>query len=191
MSDRARVFDALAASAAERDALSRLRTATGEIGGAMERHSLRVRHIAAEIAARRGWTVDGEILTVAAILHDVGLYPDASRGGVYTADGAALAVELVRAHGWSEARAQRCADAIERHHELRGQLARGAEVQALRLADLVDVSGGVIAAGLPRAWVRRLREEIPVTGLGRELWREVGRALRERPLTLPRIFLRP
>lgn len=191
MAGRAHSFDALAVSAAAREALSRLRTATDEIGGPMERHSLRVRHLAAEIAARRGWSVDGEVLTVAAILHDIGLYPDASRGGVYTADGAVLGAELTTGNGWSAARVQRCADAIERHHELRGQLARGPEVEALRRADLVDVSGGLIAAGLPRAWIRRLRAEIPVTGLGAELRREVGRALRERPLTLPRIFLRP
>jgi hypothetical protein len=44
-----------------------------------------------KLARRRGWVIDGEVLTVAALLHDVGLYPSVSRGGVYTADGAAAA----------------------------------------------------------------------------------------------------
>jgi HD superfamily phosphodiesterase len=39
----------------------------------MERHCLRCRHIAREIARRRGWTIDEELLTVAATLHDIGL----------------------------------------------------------------------------------------------------------------------
>ncbi|HWF55354.1 MAG TPA: HD domain-containing protein [Solirubrobacteraceae bacterium] len=184
------VFDAVASSRAERESLSRLRVATGSIGGPMERHCLRCRQIAAELAARRGWIVDGEVLTVAAILHDIGLYPEASRGGVYTADGAALARALLPDFGWGAERIELCAEAIDRHHELRPQLARGAEVEALRRADLVDVSGGLVRFGLERAWLQSLRSAVPVTGLAGELAREVGRALRERPLTLPRIFLR-
>jgi HD superfamily phosphodiesterase len=183
-------FDELAVTAAARDALERLRVATGSRGGPMERHSLRARHIAAELAGRRGWEIDGELLTVAAILHDIGLYPSASRGGVYTADGAALAREMLPAHGWSRERTERCADAIDRHHELRNQSGRGREVEALRLADLVDVSGGLLRFGLDRRWLRRLNAGVPRRGLTRELAREVGRALRERPLTVPRIFWR-
>ncbi len=95
-----RDFDALATTPAARDALRRLRSAAGA-GGPMERHCLRCRHIASEIARLRGWTIDEELLTVAAILHDIGLYPSASRGGVYTADGAALAREILATHCWA------------------------------------------------------------------------------------------
>ncbi len=183
-------FDELAISPAEREALSRLRTATGQVGGPMERHSLRCRHIAAEIASRRAWILDGEVLTVAAILHDAGLYPGIATGDVYVADGAALARSLLEGHGWTRVRIELCAEAIDRHHELRRQRARGVEIEALRLADLVDVSGGLLRCGLDREWLRALRRRIPARGLGGELAREVGRALRERPLTLPRMFLR-
>jgi hypothetical protein len=184
------VFDSLAVTEPEREALSRLRSATGAIGGPMERHCLRCRHIAAELAGRRGWIIDGEVLTVAAILHDIGLYPGVSSGDVYTADGATLARALLRPRGWSADRIELCSQAIDRHHELRPQRARGAEVEALRLADLIDVSGGRLRFGLDRAWLTELRTTVPVDGLAGELVREVGRALRERPLTLPRIFLR-
>jgi hypothetical protein len=184
------LFEQLASTAAGQDALARLRAASGTVNGPMERHCLRCRHIAAELAAQRGWAIDGEVLTVASILHDIGLYPGVSTSGVYTADGAALAESMLPLHGWSPERVRLCADAIDRHHDLRGQLARGPEVETLRLADLVDLSGGLLRFGLDRQWLRALREEVPRQGLWGELAREVGRAVRERPLTLPRIFLR-
>jgi HD domain len=184
-------FDELATTDATRAALARLRAATGARDGPMERHCLRTRHIAARLAADRGWTIDDELLTVAAALHDIGLYPQASRGGVYTADGAALARELLGDHdGFSPERIERCAQAIDRHHELRGQLAQGAEVEALRLADRVELSGGLLSYGIDRNWLRALHRQVPRRGLVGELAREIGRALRERPLTLPQIFRR-
>ena len=178
-------------TSAERDALARLRQATGSANGPMERHCLRCRLIAGELGSARQWDLDQELLTVAAILHDVGLYPAASRNGVYTSDGAALAREMLAGHGWSAERIERCADAIDRHHDLRRQVERGVEVEALRLADLIDVSGGLFRFGLGREWLRRLRREVPPDGLWQELRRELTRTLRERPTTLPRIFLRP
>ena len=184
-------FDQLAVTPAECDALRRLRVATGRTDGPMERHCLRARLIAAELAGRRGWEIDGEVLTVAAVLHDIGLYPSASRGGVYTADGAELAREMLPAYGWSAERVERCAQAIDRHHELRSQLGRGGEVEALRLADLVELSGGLLTFGLDRDWLHELNHSVLRQGLVGELIREVGRALRERPLTVPRIFRRP
>ena len=183
-------FESLVESEAEQDALDRLRSATGVRNGPMERHCLRCRRIAAELARMHGWVIDGEVLTVAAILHDIGLYAAVSTGGVYTREGADLARAMLPRYGWTEARIERCAEAIDRHHELRSQLARGPEVEALRRADLVDVSGGLIRFGVNRTWLRRLGGEVPRRGFARELAREVGRALRERPLTLPRIFLR-
>ncbi len=183
-------FDAIVESDAERDALTRLRSATGMRDGPMERHCLRCRRIAAELAGRHAWVIDGELLTVAALLHDIGLYRSVSTGGVYTHDGADLARAMLPRYAWTNARIERCADAIDRHHELRGQLARGPEVEALRRADLVDLSGGVIRFGIDRGWLRRLNGEVPRRGLAGELARELGRALRERPTTLPRIFLR-
>ena len=184
-------YDQLCVTDASKEALAKLREATGVTNGPMERHCLRTRHIAAELAARRHWAVDDELLTIASILHDIGLYPAVSRGGVYTADGAALAREMLPAHGWSEERINRCADAIDRHHEIRNQHARGAEVEALRLADLVELSGTMLRFGLDRAWLTKLYREIPRRGVVGELAKEVGRALRERPLTMPRIFWRP
>lgn len=87
---------------AEQAALAAAREATGESGGPMERHGLRVFLIAAELASRRGLDVDREVLVVAGLLHDLGLYELASRGGVYVSDGAEFAAELLAPHAWSE-----------------------------------------------------------------------------------------
>lgn len=157
----------------------------------MERHCLRCRLIADELARARQWVLDEELLTVASILHDLGLYPAVSRSGVYTSDGAAFARELLAEHGWSAERIELCADAIDRHHDVRRQVERGVEVEALRLADLIEVSGGLLRFGLDAEWLRGLRREVPPDGLWQELRRELTRALRERPTTLPRIFFRP
>jgi HD superfamily phosphodiesterase len=157
----------------------------------MERHSLRCRYLAAEIAELRGWTINDELLTIAAILHDIGLYPAASRGGVYTADGAALAREMLGRHGWTAERIELCARAIDAHHDLRSQRASGPEVEALRLADRIELTGGLLSAGVSRARRREMAAAIPRDGLVSEILRELGRAARERPLSLPRIFLRP
>jgi putative nucleotidyltransferase with HDIG domain len=183
-------FDEMAVTPVVSEALDALRAATGRVEGPMERHCLRVRHIAAELARHRGWSIDDEVVTVAAILHDIGLYPSASRGGVYTEDGAELAREMLRAHAWSEERIRLCAEAIDRHHELRTQLARGSEVEALRVADLIDLGGGLLTFGLDRRWLRELNRTVPRQGLIAELARELGRAVRQRPLTIPRIFWR-
>jgi hypothetical protein len=183
-------FDDLARTPAAREALDRLRAATGSTGGPMERHCLRVHHIAVALVGRRGWASDPEVILVASILHDIGIYPSASRGGVYTADGAELARELLNRHGWSDDRVERCAEAIDRHHDVRRQLAYGGEVEAVRLADLIDLSGGLISCGLDRRFLRRLAASVPRRGLVGELAREVGGVLRRRPLTLPPIFLR-
>jgi hypothetical protein len=185
-----RTADEVVETEAERDALAAVREATGETDGAYERHGLRVFLIARELAARRGTEVDREVLVVTGLLHDLGLYDAISRGGVYVKDGADFARELVARHGWSEERATLCANAIERHHELRSQWAAGAEVELTRRADLVEVSGGIVTFGLPRSWIRELFAAISRDHFYRDVARLLGHAVRERPLTLPRIFLR-
>jgi len=182
--------DALVSTPAERAALDALRDAAGEVNGPMERHGVRIHRIVCEMAGRRGEAIDPEVVAVTAFLHDAGLYDRASRGGVYVKDGAEFAREVLEPFGWSEDRLRLCADAIERHHELRPQWSRGAEVELVRRADLVDLMGGIVGWGVSRPWLRPLNAEVPRDGAYREVARLLGHAARERPLTLPRIFLR-
>jgi predicted hydrolase (HD superfamily) len=174
----------------EAAALAKLREIAGEAGGPMERHGLRVFLIADRLATARDAEIDREVLLIAGLLHDVGLYDEASQGGVYVLEGAEFTAELLRQQGWEEDRVRLCFDAVERHHELRSQWERGAEVELIRRADLVDVSAGLVRFGLSREWLRDLFKSISREGTYRTIGYEVARVLRHRPLTLPRVFRR-
>jgi predicted hydrolase (HD superfamily) len=180
----------LARTDSETAALAALRDATGESGGPMERHGLRVFLIADRLATARDLKVDREVLLIAGLLHDVGLYDAASHGGVYVKEGAEFTAEILRKQDWDEDRIRLCFDAIERHHELRSQWDRGDEVELIRRADLVDISDGLIRFGLSREWLKDLFHSVPRKGTYRTIGYEVGRVLIHRPLTLPQIFRR-
>jgi hypothetical protein len=174
----------------EAAALAKLREITGEAGGPMERHGLRVFLIADRLATARDAEVEREVLLIAGLLHDIGLYDEASHGGVYVLEGAEFTAELLRRQGWDEERIRLCFDAVERHHELRSQWDRGAEVELIRRADLIDVSAGLVRFGLSREWLRDLFDSVSRNGTYRTIGREVAGVLRHRPLTLPQIFRR-
>lgn len=149
---------------------------------------MRVYEVARELARRGSHDVDDELLLCAALLHDIGLYPAASAGGVYTREGADLAEALLAEAGWGPERRRRCASAIACHHALRPVWRLGTEVELIRRADLVDLGAGLVRFGLPRAWLRGLSSRVPRGGLYRGIGGLVLGVLRERPATLPRIF---
>jgi len=182
--------DDLARTDSEGAALDRLREITGETRGPMERHGLRVFLVADRLATAHGAGVDREVLLIAGLLHDIGLYDEASHGGVYVTDGAEFTADLLRQRGWDEERIRLCFDAIERHHELRSQWDRGVEVEMVRRADLVDLSSGLIGFGLTREWLRDLFESVPRDGTYGTIGREVTKQLLHRPLKFAQIFRR-
>ena len=184
----ANLADELARTDAERACLAEVRRLSGTAGGPLENHNVRVFLIGERLAERRGLKFDREVLLCAAHLHDAGLYPGAASDASYVEDGVRLAERLLGPYDWPERPPKRCADAIERHHELRPQWKRGVEVELLRRADLIDVSGGLVAMGAGRGWVRRLGREAPRRGFYREIARLLTHVLRERPATLPRVF---
>lgn len=104
------------------------------------------------------------MLLIAGLLHDIGLYDEASHGGVYVREGAEFTAELLRVHGWDEQRIRLCFDAIERHHEVRSQWDRGPEVELIRRADLIDLSSGLVRFDLSRRWLRDLFRSVPRNG---------------------------
>jgi hypothetical protein len=178
--------DELARSEAERACLDALRELAGAPDRPLERHSVRAYLLAVELAGEQD--VDRELLLCAALLHDAGLYPGAETKAAYVTDGRVLAERVLGPFGWAAERLTRCGDAVERHHELRSQAARGAEVELLRRADRIEVSQGLIREGLDRAVVRDIRRRVPVKGFVPEIARLLARAARRRPASLPRIF---
>jgi predicted hydrolase (HD superfamily) len=180
----------LARTDSEIAALEKLREATGESSGPMERHGLRVFLIADRLATARDVEVDREVLLIAGLLHDVGLYDEASHGGAYVLDGAEFTAGLLRERGWDEDRIRLCFDAIERHHETRSQWNRGTEVELIRRADLVDLTDGLVRFGLSREWIRDLFRSVSRDGTYGTIGREVAKQLLHRPLKFAQIFRR-
>jgi HD domain len=171
------------------EGLAILRDACGQAEGPIERHSLRVFRLAERLARDR--PIDRELLLTACWLHDAGLYPPLSTMAAYVTDGRRVGEALARRHGWDDARVRLLGDAIECHHAQRSQAAKGLEVELLRVADRVDVSKGLLTAGLPRDEVRALRREIPVDGFVAEVARGLARSARRRPASLVGIFFPP
>ena len=191
MAEGAAAVSRLAPTSTAALCLMRMRELAGDTADAMQGHCERVFSIAVGLAEHEGKEVDEELLACAASLHDAGLYEGAKRAdSTYVEDGAVLARDLLEPLGWEGERLRSCMDAIERHHELRAQWDRGAEVELLRRGDLVDVSAGVVGFGFPRSRYKELVEEIPRDGMYRGIAGLVGHQLRERPLSMLKIFRR-
>lgn len=181
------VADDIVSTAAEKASLNAIREATRTADGPMERHSLRVFVIAERLAAHHDRRVDREVLLTASLLHEIGAYPLASTGDVYTTDGRRFAEQLLERFSWPEIRVRACGDAIENHHRTSPVWELGPETELVRRADLVDVTAGWVALGLSRGWIRGLFTAVPRDGIYGELVRVVGGFIRERPETIPRI----
>ena len=180
--------DELVDTPAERASLDALRAATAEPDGPMERHCVRQFLIAQRLAEDGDLDVDRELLLCASFIHDAGLFPGVSSHDSYLVDGGRLFERTLEPFGWPPERMKRGLDAVEQHHALKPRWQLGAEVELIRRSDLVDVSGGIVNFGIDRWWLRSLARELPRRGFYRLLTREVGRMLRERPGTIPRIW---
>lgn len=129
------VADILVKAELERRFLAKLREATGEVDGAMERHGVRCFLFMERLAGRRGTQIERELALCACLVHDIGLYDSVSSGGVYTDEGGALPARMFTDAGEPAERARLIADTCAQHHALRDQSDRGTEVELLRLAD--------------------------------------------------------
>jgi hypothetical protein len=182
------VADDVASTEAEHACLVALRSATRTADGPMERHCLRVFVIAERLAEQHGRRIDREVLLCACLLHDIGAYGVAPEGDAYTSEGRRFAEQLLEPYAWPEIRVRACGDAIEHHHELSPMWELGPETELVRRADLVDVSAGIVAFGLPRGWLRGLFRAVSRDGIYGEIARIAASIVWERPETIPDIF---
>jgi hypothetical protein len=180
--------DTLVETDLERQFLEALRHASGETDGPMERHCVRCFLFVEALAAKRGLTIDRELALCAALLHDAGLYEEISQGGVYTDDSGLCAQQMFLEAGESPERAELIRETCAQHHALRDQSEKGTEVELMRLADRIELSYGLLSAGLGRAKVREIFNQVSRQGTYRVIAGLVGHALIERPTTVPRIF---
>ena len=122
-----------------------------------------------------------EELATAAVFHDLGIWSDA------TFDYLPPSIRRAREHIATRAPhldSARVAEIIELHHRLR-RVTRGPDaetVEAFRLADRVDVSRGLLAAGLERAYLRDLSQAFPYAGFHALLLRTAVRWFVRHPL---------
>lgn len=109
-------------------------------------HSYRTFHFAELLhkQSRAQLPLDREVLAVATLLHDVGMYPKAVAevdGMDFTVRGARIARQVTGQAGWSQDRIDLAAQAITINANGRVSTRWGAEAYFARLAPLVDAMG--------------------------------------------------
>jgi hypothetical protein len=182
------IADTLIETDLERRCLEELRRASGEVDGVMERHCVRCFLFIELLAQKRSLEFDREVAISASILHDAGIYPALSEGGVYTDESGIVAERLFLEAGAEPQRAALVREACAQHHALRDQSAKGVEVELMRLADRIEVSGGVVRSGLSGREVGDVFGRVSRKGFYAGIGGLVLGVLRDRPLTLPQIF---
>ncbi|MBC7541707.1 MAG: HD domain-containing protein [Candidatus Sericytochromatia bacterium] len=134
-------------------------------------HSARVAAYAQRVCARRGQTADTDVLRWAGTFHDIMvLLPFRLRpwGADYVSDSAELAGVYLTAKGLLDpARIQLVQACIQHHHDLRTH--PHPLVEAFRLADWLEVSQGLMRAGLTATDMAEVRGIHPPAGFGQAL----------------------
>jgi len=126
-------------------------------------------------------------LVVAGAFHDLGIWSESTLD--YLPPSVALARRYLAEHGLGEW-GDEVALVIDLHHRLRAYRGDGAAlVEPFRRADLVDVSMGRLAAGLPASFVREVQAAFPNSGFHRRLLELGARWIPRHPLR-PAPFLR-
>ncbi|MFT3764618.1 MAG: HD domain-containing protein [Minicystis sp.] len=148
------------------DLLATWRDALGRDAEAYRGHAYRVLNFTRALADRSD---ADDTIAVAAIFHDLGIWSDGTFD--YLEPSARRARDHLAAHD-TPADADEVARMILLHHKItRCPADAGPLAEAFRRADLADVSLGVIRSGLPRSFVREVREAFPNAGFHRCLLR--------------------
>ena len=157
----------------------------GDLAG-YRNHAYRVANLCAALVSPDPDTLHK--IAVAAALHDMGIWTDA------TFDYLPPSVRLAREHLAHAGRADwtpEIAEMIAQHHKLTPWRGRPDWlVEPFRRADWADVTRGLVAAGVPRGLTRALYAAFPDAGFHRTLLRLELARLRSHPLNpLPMLRL--
>jgi hypothetical protein len=122
-------------------------------------------------------------IVVAGCFHDLGIWSD--RTADYLPPSIALATAYLAQHGlehWSP----EITAMIALHHKVtRAQEDRYPLVDVFRTGDLVDVSLGFVTGGVPKAHIKRVKQQFPKAGFHLRLVRLVGQWFAEHPTSPP------
>lgn len=160
----------------------------GAARAAYSGHAYRVLNYSRRIL---GSSREDEMLAVASAFHDIGIWTD----GTFDY----LPPSIVHARSFVEERlphlpADTVHDIIANHHVLRRiqDGASAATIESFRLADRVDVSGGLLGAGLDAGFRREVTRAFPYSGFHGVLLRTGLRWMLRHPLRpLPMLRLSP
>ena len=126
---------------------------------------------------------DRKKVAIAACFHDLGIWSDGTID--YLPPSSRRARDYLQANGL-DAWIVEVELMIDEHHKLRAfKDATYPLVEAFRKADLVDLSFGAIAFGLPSAQVKAIRTALPNSGFHKFLMGLAGRWFRQHPLSPP------
>lgn len=126
-----------------------------------------------------------DLLAVAAAFHDLGIWSDHTFD--YLPPSVARAREYAEANGYD---VSLITNLIDNHHSLI-RIPNDAS-EAFRLADLVDVSAGLLHGRLPRAFVREVTASFPYSGFHGILLKTAASWFVKHPLRpMPMMRLRP
>lgn len=141
-------------------------------------HVYRVIHFS--LALRVSDDEERRKVIIATCFHDLGIWSGQTFD--YLPPSLAAARDYLRQNGLDQWSAE-VELMIDQHHKLRPfRDNRFPLVELLRRADLIDVSLGIRRFGLPRGYVKQVRQTFPNAGFHERLVRLVWDGLRHRPL---------
>jgi hypothetical protein len=142
------------------EALDAWRDALGAARDPYRGHAYRVFNVARQVLGR---TDEDDAIALSSVFHDIGIWTD--RTFDYLPPSIARA-EAYRSEFAPAIDGDVVARAIDHHHALRRYTRppKADVVEAFRRADLVDVSAGLVRAGVPRAMLVELRAHFPYAG---------------------------
>jgi hypothetical protein len=123
-------------------------------------HSERSYRFAAALAALDGVEVDGEVLYLGTVLHDVGLSPAAGGGERFEVRGANLVRSILRDHGMAADRVANVWDVIAMHASTPLAAHKSVETRYANRGIALDVRGAG-AEALPADLVRAVLDQWP------------------------------
>lgn len=146
---------------------------------AYRHHVERLLALCEALAADAGVSLDPLALRVAAVYHDMGIWSDGTFD--YLAPSMARAAAWLETAGRTDLIAQVSA-MIGQHHKVRAAGPATDPVEIFRRADWMDVTLGLLNAGLPRARYRELLQRYPDAGFHLRLVELSGKQLLTSPL---------
>jgi len=153
-------------------------------GQGLRNHCLRLHRLTSMLLDRDGLPLDGDLLYLAAMLHDLGLVVADVDGDSYLARSQALFRRETADLGLDPGQTAAIDECLLYNHRVRPVPGVCAEAERFRQAVWIEHSRGLLRFGLDRGAVRQVFAELPRDNLDRVLLDFTRRVLAAEPGTL-------